>query len=262
MNSCRAIFLAAGLIAACMSTNAGALETLHASCTVSASEHADKFRLRIEDEGCKGEDHCSNFTDDSLPVTRLGGITLGDLSRDGAQLTASLRAEAGAFVCAGTVHDGMLRGTSTFTPNEAFVEQMQQMGFSGLDAQKLQAYTLFDISSAWVDSLKKAGIGGLTADKFIALKIFHVDTAYVSGLTALGYEVPIADQLVGLKVQGVNADEVRQIRGLGFHPSLDELVQIRIFHITPDFIRRMQARGFPDLTIAKLVQIKIFKLDE
>jgi len=37
-------------------------------------------------------------------------------------------------------------------------------------------------------------------------------------------------------------------------------VQIRIFKVTPDFIRRMQARGFKNLSIDKLVQIRIFNL--
>jgi hypothetical protein len=55
---------------------------------------------------------------------------------------------------------------------------------------------------------------------------------------------------------------VRQIRALGLKPTLDELIQIRIFHITPDFVHRMQDRGLKNLTISKLVQIKIFKLDE
>jgi hypothetical protein len=63
-------------------------------------------------------------------------------------------------------------------------------------------------------------------------------------------------------VQGVNAEEVRQIRAMGFKPTLDELIQIRIFHITPEFVKRMQERGLTNLTISKLVQIKIFKLDE
>jgi len=61
-------------------------------------------------------------------------------------------------------------------------------------------------------------------------------------------------------VQGVNAEQVREIRALGYQPTIDQLVQIRIFKITPDFIRRMQARGFKNLTIDKLVQIRIFKL--
>ena len=103
---------------------------------------------------------------------------------------------------------------------------------------------------------------GMTVDNLIALRIFKIDPDYIHGITALGYEMPDADKLVGLKVQGVNAEEVRQIRALGYQPTLDELIQIRIFHITPEFIRRMQDRGLKNLTIAKLVQIRIFKLDE
>jgi len=61
-------------------------------------------------------------------------------------------------------------------------------------------------------------------------------------MTALGYALPDADQLISMRVQGVNADEVGQIRALGYQPTLDQLVQIRIFKVTPDFIRRMQAR--------------------
>jgi hypothetical protein len=37
---------------------------------------------------------------------------------------------------------------------------------------------------------------------------------------------------------------------------------MRIFNITPAFIHRMQARGFENLTISKLLQIRIFNLAE
>lgn len=254
------IALGAMALALGVSMQAAGLETLHRSCSISASEHAGKFRLRISDAPCKNDDNCNNFSDDS--VSRLTGITLADLGREGAQLTATLSAEAGKFECAGTVHEEVLRGDSTFTPDAGFVDRMGAMGYRGLDSEKLETYTLFDISTAWVESLKKAGISGLNVDNFIALKIFKVDTAYVSGITALGYDTPDAEKLISLKVQGVNADEVREIRALGYKPTLDDLVQIRIFKITPEFIRRMQSRGLHDLTIAKLVQIKIFKLDE
>jgi hypothetical protein len=97
-------------------------------------------------------------------------------------------------------------------------------------------------------------------DNLIALRVFNVDPAYVHSITALGYDLPSADELISLSVQGVNGEEVREIRALGYRPTLDQLVQIRIFKITPDFIQRMQARGFKNLTIDKLVQIRIFKL--
>jgi hypothetical protein len=139
---------------------------------------------------------------------------------------------------------------------------MAKLGFTGYDAQKLEAYTFLDVTSDFARSLQQANIHGVTIDNLIALRIFKIDPAYAESFVSMGYEQPDADKLIALKVQGVNADEVKQIRALGYQPSLDELIQIRIFKITPDFVQRMQNRGFKNLTIAKLVQIRIFKLAE
>ena len=240
---------------------AAALEPLRAKCTIERSEDSGRLSLRIVKAECDGDRPCdSNFSNDSF--SRFTGISASDLAREGANLTATLAAEAGTYTCSGTVHAGALTGASLFTPDAAFVERMQQMGFSGLDSEKLQAYAFVNVESAWARSLKQTGIQGITADKLIPLRIFNVDPDYVHNITALGYELPSADQLIALRVQGVSPAEVREIRALGFQPTLDELIQIRIFHITPAFIRRMQKRDLGKLTIAKLVQIRIFKLDE
>jgi hypothetical protein len=105
-------------------------------------------------------------------------------------------------------------------------------------------------------------VTGLDSGNLIALRIFHVDAVYINSLKALGYPAPDAGKLIALRVQHVDAEEVKQIRAMGYQPTLDELVQMRIFKVTPDFIRRMQARGLKDLTISKLVQIRIFNLAE
>ncbi len=250
-----------GVATLTLTLHAASIAPLHARCTIGASEDAGKFKVEIDKGDCEGMNHCgSNFSNESL--SRFTGITLGDLSREGANLTATLSEEAGIFTCSGKVHDGELSGSSMFTPDPGFVEKMDQMGYGGLDSEKLQAYAFLGVGSAWVRSIKETGVRGINIDNLIALRIFRVDPDYVHGITALGYDLPNADQLIGLKVQGVNTEEVRQIRALGFQPTLDELVQIRIFHITPDFIHRMQDRGLKNLTIGKLVQIRIFKLDE
>jgi hypothetical protein len=195
-------------------------------------------------------------------MNRFTGITRADLSRDGAHIIATLAGEAGTFTCTGTVHNEALYGDALFTPDTAFVDRMGKLGFTGYDSQKLQAYTMLDVTSDFARSLKQANIKGVTTDNLIALRIFKIDPAYAQSFVSMGYDQPDADKLIGLKVQGVNGEEVRQIRALGLKPTLDELIQIRIFKITPDFVHRMQDRGLKDLTIAKLVQIRIFKLDE
>jgi hypothetical protein len=259
MNLLRSIATTAAVAAAsCVLHAAAPLQPLRARCTVGASEHPGKFRLSIDRDECDG-DHCGSSFSNEMS-SRLTGVTVADLAEEGAHLTAALNAEAGSFTCAGTVHDGSLRGDSTFTPDASFVSRMEAMGFSGFDANKLQAYAFVNVESAWARSIQQLGIRDITTDNLIALRIFNVDVAYVHAITALGYELPSADKLIALRVQGVDPTEVREIRALGYQPTLDELIQIRIFHITPEFIRRMQARNLKDLTIAKLVQIRIFKL--
>ena len=237
------------------------LRTLTGSCSITATSNGTEADFRLERGGCEGNGNCSS-TQTREPVSAFAGFALADLQREGAHLDAKIRAEAGTITCSGAVHDGRMSGAFTFVPDPAFVDRMLQMGFHDLEAEKLEAYTLFGIGIAWVHSLQTANVSGLDSGNLIALRIFHVDSDYVRSLTALGYATPDAGKLVALRVQNVNPEEVKQVRAMGYQPTLDELIQMRIFKVTPDFIHRMQARGLNDLTISKLVQIRIFQLAE
>lgn len=249
------------VLAASAALHAATFETLHDHCAIGISERGDRFNLEIGDRDCNGGRHCNSHYN-SETFDRLTGISIADLTSDGAHLTATLAAEAGTMTCSGVVHDNTLEGDMTFVPDPKFVDRMAQLGFTGYTSEKLMAYAFVGVESQRVQSLQQAGVHGITVDQIIPLTIFKVDTDYIHSLMDLGYPLPTAEQLIGLRVQGVNADEVRQIRSLGYQPTLDEMIQIRIFKVTPDFIRRMQARGFKNLTIAKLVQIRIFNLAE
>jgi hypothetical protein len=237
------------------------LRTLTGWCSITATSNGTEADLRLERSECEGNGNCSS-THTQEPVSAFSGFALADLQREGAHLDARIRAEAGTLTCSGAVHDGRMSGAFTFIPDPAFVDRMLHMGFRDLEAEKLQAYTLFDIGVAWIHSLQAAGVSGLDSGNLVAMRIFHVDPDYIRSLNALGYPTPDADKLIALRVQHVNPEEVKQIRALGYQPTLDELIQMRIFKVTPDFIHRMQARGFNDLTISKLVQIRIFQLAE
>jgi hypothetical protein len=237
------------------------LRTLNGSCSVAATANEAEVDLRLESGECGGGEHCAS-TQTQQPLSAFLGFTLADLQREGAHVDAVIRAEAGTITCSGAVHDGRLSGAFKFVPDPAFAGRMLQMGYRDLDEEKLQAYTLFRIGIAWIRSLQAAGVSGMDSGNLIALRIFHADADFVHSLNALGYPTPDAGKLIALRVQHVDPEEVKQVRALGYQPTLDELIQMRIFKVTPDFIHRMQARGLNNLTISKLVQIRIFNLAE
>lgn len=237
------------------------VNVLKGSCKITASVQENEFELRLERGLCadRRDCHTQNMTQ---PASAWTGFSLADLNRNGSRVKAVLRAEAGTLTCSGKVSEQALVGDFTFEPSTAFVARMGRLGITGLNSEKLQAYTLFRIDSAWVESLQKEGIQGIDVDNLIAMKIFKVEPAYVESLKALGYSTPSAQKLIALRVHKVDPVEIKQVRALGYEPTLDELVQMRIFKVTPEFIERMRTRGLNNLTISKLVQIRIFKLDE
>lgn len=235
------------------------LEPLHGTCSIAPGDKSDQVRLAIDRSSETGHDHDSGS---NVPLSDFTNFSLADLRNDGAHLTVTMPTEPGDLVCSGTVSDLRLTGDFSFTPHAAFVARMQQLGFTGLSSEKLEAYAIFHIQSSWVADLQSAGVTGMTNDNLIAMRIFRIDPSFVRAMDALGYTNLGAEKLIAFGVQGVNAGEVKEYRTLGYHPNADELIQMRIFKVTPDFIRRMQARGFDKLTIAKLVQIRIFNLAE
>jgi len=237
------------------------LQSLKGRCSIRTSTRGDKLELRLERGDCVDDRDCRD-TRTQEAQDAFTGFSMADLNREGARAEAVLKAPAGTLTCSGMIHNSELSGDFTFEPNKEFVERMRGLGIRGLDSEKLEVYTLFHIEAGWVQSLQTAGVTGIDASNLIAMKIFHVDSEYVHSLNSLGYATPDAQKLIALKVQKVDPAEVREIRALGYQPTLDELIQMRIFKVTPEFIQRMKARGFEDLTISKLVKIRIFKLDE
>lgn len=259
----RALFFATSLIAlGIVSLHADEiLNTLKGTCTIAASTEPNRFDLRLERGSCADRRDCHDSRMQQ-PSNAFVGLSIEDLRRDGAHMDAVLTAEAGRLTCSGSIHDSRLTGDFTFEPNRAFVERMKQLGITGLDSEKLEAYTLFHIEASWVHSLQQAGVTGIDAGNLIAMKIFKVDAGYVQSLSSLGYPNLSAEKLIAMSVHSVDTNDIRQVRSMGYQPTVDELVQMRIFKITPEFIHRMQTKGFDNLTISKLVRIRIFKLDE
>lgn len=250
------------LLGICLLASAGvAVAETGGYCSIRHSDWGDRLAFHFERGDCGDGGHCSDNSSD-MHWDRWTGVTPEDLIHEGANLDARLKGDAGELRCVGSVHNGELHGDASFTPNEDFVRRMGAMGFDGLNDDRLQTYVFLDVSLDWVKGMQEARVTGLTAEELIPLRALKVDPAYVRGMADCGYPELEAGKLVSMKAVGVNPEKVKAVRAMGFSPTKEELIQMAVFKIDAPFVERMKARGFKDPTIAQLVKIKIFKLDE
>jgi hypothetical protein len=76
-------------------------------------------------------------------------------------------------------------------------------------------------------------------------------------MKAAGFDAIPPKKLVELRVQGVTPEFARSVRAQFPDATLQDLVQMRVFHIDEAFIASAQKHGFVPLTIQKLVKLRI-----
>jgi hypothetical protein len=248
------------LMAAFITTAASADTT--GTCSIRAGRTDEKMSFSSERGDCVAGHNCHHDSDSDMLWNRWTGVTPQDLEHEGAAVDARMKADAGEMRCVGTVHDAAMRGAYTFTPDEGFIKRMEGMGFTDLTPDRLQGYAMLDVNTAYVKEMKDAGVTDMTAQNIMGLKALKVDPDYVKAMAAAGYPELRAQKLTSMKAVGVSPEKVQAIRAMGYSPTQEELIQMSVFKIDAPFVERMKARGFKNLTIAQLVKIKVFKLDE
>jgi hypothetical protein len=245
----------------------GPQEPVSGLCMISDSHGKTQDRntadvvLRLHDCANKNGD-CGISENSNIAWSRWSGISPEALQQEGARLDSHLNGEAGDLRCSGTVHDGILAGRYQFTPDPAFLHKMESMGFDEITPRKQEGFLLLDVTSGWTRQMKDAGVTDLTTDKLMGLRALGVDLPYIYALAKAGYPELNANKLTEMKAVGVTPEKIEEAKSLGFHPSEQELIQMCIFKIDRPFIERMKARGFTNLSLDKLIQVKIFKLEE
>ena len=240
---------------------AAAVAETTGTCSIRAGRTEGKMSFSSERGDCVAGHSCHDSNSDML-WNKWSGITPQDLEHEGASVDARMKAESGEMRCVGIVHDAAMRGTYSFTPDEGFLKRMESMGISDVTADRLEGYAMLDVTTEWVKEMNDAGVTEMTGQKLMGLRALKVDAAYVKAMAAAGYPELRANQLTSMKAVGVSPEKVQAVRAMGYSPTQQELVQMSVFKIDAPFVERMKARGFNNLTIAQLIKIKVFKLDE
>ena len=85
-------------------------------------------------------------------------------------------------------------------------------------------------------------------EELFALAMHDVSTAFIKSMIAEGYRVSLEDYLT-MRIFDITPDYIREMRNLGFKDiTHDELVSSRIHKVTPEYVRQMRAAGW-DLSL-------------
>jgi beta-lactamase regulating signal transducer with metallopeptidase domain len=137
-----------------------------------------------------------------------------------------------------------------------YAKAMAQLGFGKPSADDLIACKIQGVSPEVIAQMKQQGFEVKSLQDAISFKIFDVTPEFISGMKAAGFDID-SKQAVALRVQGVTAAYARSIKQQFQAVSVDELIQTKIFNINADFIAQAKRHGFNDLSLKKLVQLRI-----
>ena len=156
-----------------------------------------------------------------------------------------LRREAGAIAFRGTFESGRGIGYLTFTPNREFARVMEQQTNESVSDRDLFSYAILDVSEAFVKEMQALGFADLTLAGARKLRIHGVTADYVREIRAAGLGGADLDDVVQLRIHGVTAEYAREMRALADGETLDagDIRQLRIHGVTPAYVKEMRDAG-------------------
>jgi len=116
----------------------------------------------------------------------------------------------------------------------------------------------FAANEKFLADLKQMGYSDADG-KVLVLAAIDVTRGYIKELRELGLQ-PTLDRLIECRIFNVDREQVEGLKAVGISsPSLDTLVQYRIFHVTPEYIKQTRA-AFPGLSMEKMVAMQIHQV--
>jgi putative heme iron utilization protein len=138
-----------------------------------------------------------------------------------------------------------------------YAAAMNKLDFGKLSADELVSCKIQGVSPDVIAEMKRQGLEVKTVHDAISYKIFSVTPEFIAGMKAAGFNNLNSKQLVSLRVQGVTPEYARSITQQYPGATVDDIVKTKIFNIDGDFIASAKAHGFNNLTLDKLVKLRI-----
>ena len=169
-----------------------------------------------------------------------------------------LARDAGVFFFEGNLDRDGGSGRFRFEENPEYAAALDRLGYGRLDAERLYALAVHDVSRQWIAELDGLGYRRVAIDDLLAMRIHGANPEFVRGLRDAGYANLPVDDLVAFRIHGVTRDFVKALAAEGFsRVAPDDLVAMRIHGVTPQFVSGMKALTRPPLAVDDLVAMRI-----
>jgi len=138
-----------------------------------------------------------------------------------------------------------------------YARAMSQLGFGKLSADDLIACKIHGVSAEAIAEFKKQGLEVKSIQDAISYRIFNITPEFTDGMSKAGFKNLDSKKLLALRVQGVTPEYAQSIAQQYPGASVDDVIKTKIFHIDADFIAEAKKHGFNNLSLEKLVQLRI-----
>ena len=138
-----------------------------------------------------------------------------------------------------------------------YARSMASAGFGKPSADELIACRMQQITPEYIAQLKQQGFEVNNLQDAISYHMFQVTPEFVAGMKAAGFDGLTAKQLLAMRVQGITPDYARETKKRFPGATADDLIKTRIFRIDSAFIAEAEKHGFKNLSLDKLVQLRI-----
>jgi len=138
-----------------------------------------------------------------------------------------------------------------------YAQQMAKVGFGKPSADDLIAMKVHGVTPAYVSDLRAAGLPPGNIRDLVSYRIFQVTPEFVAGMKAAGFDAIPPEKLIALRVHGITPEYARTVKQQYPNATIDQVVQLRIFHIDDAFLADVKRHGFSSLSIEQLVKLRI-----
>lgn len=144
----------------------------------------------------------------------------------------------------------------------AYVREMRAAGFPRPDKDDVISWRIHNVTPAFVREIRDFGYRDADTRDLLSMSMHGVRPDFIRELRDLGFENLSVDRLVSLRIHGVTPEFIREMRTLGYDVPAEELQTMRIHGVTPSLVRRLREAGYENLSVEKLIQIRIHGLED